>query len=193
MYLARKDEWKPEKQAIILDPTDKRTIGRLKTRRKLIAKGRKRIVRVPDDLVPVMNDLATKALPSGHLFYSENRQPWDTPSKPVKDGAKPKRVSRVAHRMNKLIERVNGHFGRTAIRVDVTLYSYRHAFVTRWLKANRNPMKLCELIDTSLDMLHKHYSHLFEDHIDLLAELNDFTAGSGSEARRRSPSESGTA
>ena len=40
-----------ELQAIVIDPTDKRSVGRLKNRRHLMRQGRKRIIRVPDHLV----------------------------------------------------------------------------------------------------------------------------------------------
>jgi integrase len=117
VYLARADEWKPERQAIVIDPTDKRSIGRLKTRRKLMAKGRKRIIRVPDELVPVINELAANALPTGELFYRENRKPWVRPGQSLG-----RKRSPAAERMAKLIKRANRK--AKVIRAGVSLYSY---------------------------------------------------------------------
>src|SRR5262249_52464515 len=48
MYLARADEWDEARQAIVIDPADPRTIGRLKTRRHLLRAGQKRVIRIPD-------------------------------------------------------------------------------------------------------------------------------------------------
>jgi hypothetical protein len=60
------------------------------------------------------------------------------------------------------------------VRKAVTAYSYRHAYVTRWIVENRSVWKLCELLNTSEAMLRGHYSHLFQQTETLRESLNAF-------------------
>jgi hypothetical protein len=58
-------------------------------------------------------------------------------------------------------------------------YSFRHAFVTRWLtneKTRPDIKGLAQLLGTSVAMLERHYSHLFRKHDVLREVLNVFDA-----------------
>jgi integrase len=165
MYLVTAAEWNQSVQGFEIDPADPKNIGRLKTRRVLRKRGRKRIVRVPDHLVPALQELMGKH-PEGPIFRKgRDGEPWGK--------------SGVARRFKRLVQATGraaaGRGQGSPVRASLTLYSYRHGFVTRWLRAGGSPMALCELLNTSLEMLRQHYSHLFEEHDYLLAELNDFS------------------
>jgi integrase len=164
LYLATADEWDPKKRAFVIDPSDPRTVGRLKLRRKLKRTGRKRVVYVPPSLVPVVEE-QMRQYPTGPLFRNEKKEAWTK--------------RKIASRFGRMRQAVNKRAEREVVRKGVSLYSYRHAFVTRWLEQGGNAMNLCELINTSLDMLHKHYSHLFERHEVLSQALADFDSGAG--------------
>ncbi len=64
--------------------------------------------------------------------------------------------------------------GLPRVRKEVTAYSLRHAYVTRWIEQDRPVWKLCELLNTSEQMLRQNYSHLFERTDSLREALNDF-------------------
>jgi site-specific recombinase XerD len=158
LYLARADEWNPELQAFEIDPDDPRSVGRLKTRNSLRRKGLKRTIRVKDELVPLVEKLIGEADDDGLLFRSEwNKRPWDNKS--------------IATRFTSLIRWASQ---KGKVRKKLTLYSYRHAYVTEWITADKDVMKLCELLNTSVKMLQDHYSHLFEKHKVFLDAVNDF-------------------
>jgi integrase len=162
IYLARADEWDADRQAIVIDPADPSNVGRLKNRRHLLRKGRRRVIRLPDHLVPLMGQLRAEH-PEGPLFRMENGRPWPSPGK-------------IADRMKSLVETVNKLAARRgepqAVRPGVSLYSYRHAYVTRFLRGGGKVMVLCELLNTSLEMLQAHYSHLMDKHDELLGAVN---------------------
>jgi integrase len=73
------------------------------------------------------------------------------------------------------------------IRRGVHAYSYRHAYVTRWIRGGHDPMMLCHLLGTSLEMLKKHYDHLFEEHDSLRDSLNRFVAAAVKRPENPSP------
>jgi site-specific recombinase XerD len=154
MVLAEAKEWDEALQAFVIDPKDPATVGRLKTRRHLLRQGRKRIIRVPDYLVDMVRQLC-KQRPHGSLFTNERGKTWDKQT--------------VAFKIHRLVKSSKGK-----VRKGISLYSYRHAYVTRWLEEGHSPTFLCELINTSLVMLQKRYSHLFERHDALLTALNKF-------------------
>jgi integrase len=155
LYLARADEWDPAKKAFVISPEGNQ--GRY----KMAHRGEDRVVRVPDYLVPVVHAQLRK-YPEGPLFRTLTGKPYNT--------------NNLNKRFENTIDAVNQKAGREVIRPALIPYSYRHGFVTRWLLKGRDPMRLCELIQTSLTQLHKTYSHLFEKHEELSDELNRFSA-----------------
>ncbi len=158
LALARADEWDEGKQAFVIAATPENE-GRF----KLAHIGQKRIVYVPDYLVPLV-DFLRRRRPEGLLFLNQAGSPFDKVT--------------ICSRMEGAREAINKH--GEVIRDGIVAYSYRHAFVTRWLVAGLDPMKLCELLNTSLRMLHRHYSHLFEDHAELRQALNQLSAAAPS-------------
>lgn len=158
VYLARGDEWSKECGAIVIDPTDNRSIGRLKNRRHLLRKGRNRLITIPDFLVSEIEAAVAKNGCS-YLIRREDGTPWAD----VTSG-------KVADRLKSAINAVRKKGGK--VREDLSFYSYRHGFVTRFLKAGGSPMVLCELLNTTMKMLQDHYSHLFDDQAGLLAAVN---------------------
>jgi len=164
VYLAIAEEWNPTKQAIVIDPADPRNIGRLKNRRYLRRRGRNRIIRIPDSLLSVMEKLL-KANPEGPLFRTEEGRPWQS-------------ADQIAKRFKSLVNTVNKVAAKQGkaqvVRPAVTLYGLRHSYVTRFLNGNGPVMKLCELLNTSLEMIQAHYSHLLDEHDELLDTVNQF-------------------
>jgi integrase len=49
----------------------------------------------------------------------------------------------------------------------LSAYSYRHTFATDWLKSGRPVGHLCQLLDTSVKMIERHYGHLYA-HVEAL-------------------------
>lgn len=156
MALARTDEWSEQRQALVIRATDPRNIGRF----KLARLKRDRIVYVPSNLVSLMRELVKAAGADGLLFKNEAGAAYTSPI--------------IDTRFRSLRTYINRRRPGT-IRPEVSAYSYRHAFVTRWLVAGRSAEKLCELLNTSVKMLKLHYSHLFEEHQVLRDELDGFT------------------
>src|SRR5262249_31797492 len=79
--------------------------------------------------------------------------------------------------IKKAANRLAAERGVPGVRKEVTAYSYRHAFITRWVEENRPLSVLCELLNTSETMVRQHYSHLFERTQTLLEALNSFDRG----------------
>jgi integrase len=162
LYMARADEWDASLRGFVIDPADPRNVGRLKNRRHLLRAGKKRVIRVPAVLAERLPPLMEQ-FPEGPLFRQENGKPW-----PDARG--------IGQRFKSLVTAVNRYAaeqGRPGVREEVCMYSFRHAYITRWLTAGRPEMLLCELLNTSVDMLQKHYSHLFEQHAVLSAAVED--------------------
>jgi site-specific recombinase XerD len=110
----------------------------------------------------LVRELMTR-YPEGPIFRTESGQPW--------------KLNTICARFASIITAANNAAARSGgptVREAVTAYSYRHAYVTRWLEAGENPLMLCELLDTSMDMLRRHYSHLFERTETLRDHLNSF-------------------
>jgi integrase len=172
MYLTWAEEWNRERQAIVIDPSDPRNIGRLKNRRHLRKKGRQRVIRVPDALVPLMEQLVS-TYPTGPLFHMEDGRPWEATKDPAKA---------ISMRFKTLVTAVNRAAAKQGkpqpVRPAVSFYSFRHAYVTRFLRGGGKVMVLCELLNTSLEMLQAHYSHLLDEHDELLQAVNQFATPS---------------
>ena len=162
MYGCRADEWEEKRKAFKIQATPANH-GRY----KLAHLGADRIVYVPDDLVPVVRALTAK-YPAGTIFRNERGKPWTEEL----ITARMRSIKRAANR---------AAAGRTAegVRKEVTAYSWRHAFVTRWVTAGRPLTVLCELLNTSEAMIRQHYSHLFEEVAALRESLDQFTMAAG--------------
>lgn len=163
MALARADEWDETRRAFVIRATDPRNRGRF----KLARLKKDRVVYVPDDLAPLARKLVASAADreGGYLFLNERGRPYTFATID----------NRFFSLRRWLAHRAAKQGLPSPIRDHVTCYGYRHAFVTRWLVAGHDAQKLCELLNTSLDMLRKHYSHLFEEHESLREALNGFT------------------
>jgi integrase len=155
MYGVTSREWDPVKKAFVIQASHENH-GRY----KLAHLGEPRTVYVPDDLVPLVNELMVR-YPDGPLFRNERGKPWSN----VTLCARFKSIKRAANR---------AAAGRNEepVRKTVTAYSYRHAFVTRWVQQNKSLPVLCELLNTSEAMVREHYSHLFEKTATLRDALN---------------------
>jgi integrase len=157
LALAKASEWNEAKQTITIAGVPENQ-GRF----KLAYLGAPRVVYIPDYLVPLVASLCRRR-PTGLLFRNTLGNAFGADC-----------IVRLFLSTRKII---NKRAGKEVIREGVTAYSYRHAFVTRWLLAGRDPMRLCELLGTSMQMLHRHYSHLFEEDVALRDALNQFVAG----------------
>lgn len=165
ILLARADEWNEEHSAFVIKADDDRNVGRFKNKRH----GRDRIVYIPKHLVPAVRVLMEKH-PTGTLFRSANNVEFT--------------VRKADERIDSSIEALNKRAGTTVVRWNVSCYSYRHAFVTRWLKRGGSVQYLAVLLGTSITYLEKHYSHLFQEHDAINGALNAFAG----EERRRAAS-----
>jgi integrase len=178
IYLARADEWDPELQALVIDPSDPRNVGRLKNRNHLKRRGRKRVIRIPDCLVPLIKKLLVEH-PEGELIRREDGSPWTGVGRGTGNG-RTSVAAKIADRFDSLVRATNKLAEKKGlpppVRPEVSLYSFRHAYTTRYLKQGGSPLRLCELLDTSLEMLQTHYSHLFEEHQTLLDDVNRFSS-----------------
>jgi integrase len=162
MYLAKSSEWDEERKAFVI-----KGVPENRGRFKLAYLGDDRIVYVPDDLVPLARELMAKH-PDGPLFRTESGEPW-------KNNTLCARFKSIKRAANRAAEKD----GLTPVRDRVTAYSFRHAYVTRWIERGGPVWKLCELLGTSERMLREHYSHLFEEAESLREALNDFDRGRG--------------
>src|SRR5262245_10544961 len=156
MYGAKASEWDEDKQAFVIKAAPEER-GRF----KLAYLGEDRILHIPNDLVPLAKQLMTK-YPQGPIFRTESGEPWKTSTL----CARFKSIKRAANRSSE-----------AKVRTAITAYSYRHAFVTRWIEQDRPLAKLCELLNTSEAMVRQHYSHLFQRTETLRQSLNDFDRG----------------
>jgi site-specific recombinase XerD len=160
MYGATAAEWEEGRRAFRIKATPENH-GRY----KLAHLGEDRLVYVPDDLVPLVRELIA-TYPTGTLFRNERGKPW----KKSTVCARFKSIKQAANRA--AAER-----GVPGVRAAVTAYSYRHAFVTRWVEQDKPLQKLAELLNTSEAMIRERYSHLFERAETLRDALNDFDRG----------------
>lgn len=162
MYGATAAEWDESKRAFRI-----RAVPKNHGRFKLAHLGEDRLVYIPDDLLPLVKELMA-TYPEGTLFRNERGKAW----KNTTLCARFKSIKRAANRAAK-------SRGVAGVRKEVTAYGYRHAFVTRWVEANRPLPLLCELLNTSVEMIHSKYSHLFERTDTLRDALNSFRQETG--------------
>ena len=153
MSLAKAKEWDEEKKAFVIEP-----ILENQGRYKLLRLGDKRTIYIPDNLIPIARELMARH-PTGPLFLTERGAPWTERS-----------LGDRFDYMRKVIT-------TAVVRAKLTSYSYRHAFVTRWVLAKKYIPDLCDLLQTSEQMIRKHYNHLFEQHETLRQALNEFSVG----------------
>jgi integrase len=160
MYLAKASEWDEARRAFVI-----KGVPEERGRFKLAYLGDDRVVLIPDDLVPLAKELMAK-YPVGPIFRTESGKPW-------KNNTLCARFKSIKKATNRAAEEK----GLPPVRKGITAYSYRHAYVTRWIEQDRPLQKLCELLNTSEAMVRQHYSHLFERTESLRASLNDFDRG----------------
>lgn len=160
MYLAAADEWNEEKRAFII-----KAIPANRGRYKLAHLGEDRTVYIPSSLVPLAKELMQR-YPTGPIFRTGSGKPWKASTICARFRTIKRAASRTAAKK-----------GLDPIRKEVTAYSYRHAFVTRWVEQGRHLEKLCELLNTSEAMVRQHYSHLFERTESLRGSLEEFDQG----------------
>jgi integrase len=160
MYLAKASEWDEQKRAFVI-----RAVPESRGRYKLAHLGEDRTVYIPDDLVPLAKELMAK-YPDGPIFRTESGKPWKNNTLCARFASIKKAANRAAEKKE-----------LPAVRKEVTAYSYRHAYVTRWIEQDRPLWKLCELLNTSEAMVRQHYSHLFERTESLRESLDDFDRG----------------
>jgi integrase len=153
----RAEEWEADKSAFRIAATPENH-GRF----KLAHLGEDRLVYVPDDLLPLVRELMVK-YPEGPLFRNERGTAWTTVTLCA-------RFTSIKNAANRAADAR----GVQRVRKEVTAYSYRHGFVTRWVVANRSLTVLCQLLNTSETMVRQHYSHLFEQTETLRGALNTF-------------------
>lgn len=141
---AKRGEWSERDCAIIIQSEGAE--GRYKNRRKFS----RRVVYVPDHLADLARLLNTNR--KNFWFPNQNGKPY------------------TANGFYMRLKRVTEKLG---LRDTIVPYSFRHAFVTRWIKSGKDIATLAELLDTSPTMIQTHYSHLFEDTKHLRDALND--------------------
>lgn len=150
--LLRSDEWDPKISAYVIKASPENH-GRF----KLARYGHDRLIYIPNHLAKLNDQLLDQAdRTGGYLFVTRLGGPYSLQG------------------INKNISRLVAEL--PTVRDNVIAYSYRHSFVTRWLVAGGDPYHLAELIGTSLEMIRKHYSHLFENHDVLRSSLNRFVS-----------------
>lgn len=162
VYGCRADEWDETRKAFRIKATPE-SHGRY----KLAHLGEDRLVYVPADLVPTVKAQMAK-YPTGTIFRNESGKPWGE----VTVAARMTSIKRAANR-------AASERGVEGVRKEVTAYSWRHSFVTRWVKAQKSLAVLCELLNTSEAMVRQHYSHLFEEVATLRESLDQFTSVAG--------------
>jgi integrase len=160
MYRAKASEWDEKRKAFVI-----KALPEERGRYKLAYLGEDRVIYIPDDLVPLVKELMVE-YPEGPIFRTESGEPWKTNTLCARFVSIRKAANRAADAD-----------GILHVRKGVTAYSYRHAYVTRWIKEDRPIHKLCELLNTSPDMVRQHYSHLFDETGPLRESLNDFDRG----------------
>ncbi len=160
MYHAKASEWDEKKRAFVI-----KGIPEERGRYKLAYLGEDRTVLIPDDLLPLVQELMRK-YPTGPIFRTESGEPWKNNTLCARFKSIKKAANRDATKR-----------GLPLVRDEVTAYSYRHHYVTRWVEQDRPLWKLCELLNTSEAMVRQHYSHLFERTETLRESLNDFDRG----------------
>lgn len=142
LYLARGSEWDENLRAFVIRPVPE-NVGRYKLARYNV----NRVVYVPNHLVSLL-EVQREKYGDGVLFRTEQGEPFFTGS--------------VAGRFADAHRLLNGK-GKE-FRKGLSAYSFRHAFVTRWVKKGGNLKVLADLLGTSVTIIERCYCHLFEDH-----------------------------
>lgn len=158
MLLATAAEWDEKNKAFVIKADDPNNVGRF----KLARLGEDRTVYIPDHLVPLVRVLMEKH-PTGTLFRTAKNKLFTL-------GTLQARILCCQRTLKRRHE-------REVIRKGISAYSYRHAYVTRWMeRSGADVQHLAVLLGTSVTMLEKHYSHLFKMHDTLRESLNRFAA-----------------
>jgi integrase len=160
LYLAKASEWDEAKKAFVIKATPEE-----RGRYKLAHLEEDRTVFIPDDLVPAAKELMGK-YPDGPIFRTESGKPW-------KNNTLCARFRSIKRAANRAAEAR----GLPPVRKEVSAYSYRHHYITRWVERNLPLWRLCELLNTSEAMVRAAYSHLFEQTETLRESLNAFARG----------------
>jgi integrase len=161
MHQATAEEWDEERKAFVIKAAPSE-----RGRYKLAHLGEDRVVYVPESLVPLARDLMAK-YPTGPIFRTGSGRPWTVPTICARFTSSKKAVNAAAIAKGE----------EPPVRKAVTAYSYRHAYVTRWVEEGRHLWKLCELLNTSEAMVRQHYSHLFQRTEALREALEGFDRG----------------
>jgi integrase len=157
LYGATAAEWDEKKHAFIIKAAPEN-----QGRYKLAYLGEDRIISVPPSLVPLAKGLMAK-YPAGPIFRTESGRPWTNITLCSRFKSIKKAANRVAEKR-----------GLPVVRKQVTAYSYRHGFVTRWIQQGKRLDVLCKLLNTSEAMVREHYNHLFEQTDTLKESLHEF-------------------
>lgn len=160
IYLARVDEWREELRQFVIKPQAGRGYKTHKS-------GKLRIIHIPENLLWVVKELVMGNV-NGNLFHTERKR---------------KQFSKIAVKerfrfMKRFLNKERLKCNLPLIPKCITLYSYRHAFVTNWLMSGLSAHDLCQLIGTSMTMLERHYSHVMNQQDYLREQLRKFSAAS---------------
>jgi integrase len=200
LLLARAEEWRPKEKTFVIEAKDPANVGRFKLRRKR----KNRVIYVRDEMVPFVELLIEKyrdapKLPANiHQILTSRKagRPEPAPMRAVsflfrrernegkrgfgggEYGPVPMTYKNVNGRIASTARLINEEEGVEVVRPGLTAYSFRHAYVTRWIVKNKeNHLKhLAQMLGTSVAMIERHYSHLFRKHDVLREVLNAFEA-----------------
>jgi integrase len=142
--------WDAGKQALVYLADARRKKGAFRSK---AAKHKDRIIYFSGDALTLIQELMRK-YPTGPLFRKRN-------GKPYSEGA---------------IQFFFSYFReRKAVQMpELTAYSYRHTFATRWLLAGRSIEILAELLGNTPEVIRKHYAHLCGDWQAIRQQLEAF-------------------
>lgn len=142
--------WDADKQALVYLANARRKKGSF---RHKAAKHKDRIIYFNGEALEMMQQLMRRH-PKGPLFRRRDGTPYTL-----------KTVQRYFHRFRT----------RPGVEMpELTAYSYRHTFATRWLLAGRSIEILAELLGNTPQVIRKHYAHLCGDWRAIRQQLEDF-------------------
>ncbi len=135
---------------------------------KLAYRGKRRVIFLTGRLRELVEQLNAQH-PTGPIFPNEHGTAFN--------------LSALESRLQTMKKSLNREADRKGVArpfpPGVSLYGYRHRFVTDWLEAGKPVGHLAELLGTSITMVQKHYSHLTDRSESLSRQLLDFSRGSG--------------
>jgi integrase len=143
---------------------------------KLAYLGRRRVIYLSETLQEMVEEL-NRLHPTGPIFPNESGLHFTLAALEVRFQNFRKRINREAEK--------NGL--PRPFPPGVSLYGYRHRFVTDWLEAGKPVGHLAELLGTSMAMIQKHYSHLTERSQAISDQLKSFSRGTGESTFPASP------